>query len=93
MAREGKAKVLTENEFKLLLIVAKEGKYALRNQALIYCSFGLGLRAKEIAALTIADVANVHYQLLDELNLKRSMTKGEKQRKVYLCRAKSKIIK
>ena len=37
----------------------------------LYCSFGLGLRAKEIASLTIADVANSNYHLLNELSLKR----------------------
>lgn len=88
MAREGKAKVLSDAEFKLLLLLAKEGQFGVRNVALIYCSFGLGLRAKEIASLTIADVANVHYQLLDEISLKRSMTKGEKQRHVYLTHKK-----
>lgn len=88
MAREGKAKVLSEAEFKLLLLVAKVGKMGTRNLALVYCSFGLGLRAKEIASLTIADVANSNYQLLDELILKRSMTKGEKQRHAYLTHKK-----
>ncbi|HAU0908752.1 TPA: site-specific integrase [Legionella pneumophila] len=92
MAREGKAKVLTENEFKLLLLVAKEGKFATRNLAIIYCSFGLGLRAKEIASLTIADVTNSQYQLLDELSLRRSMTKGDKQRHVYLTHKKIRDI-
>lgn len=58
MAREGKAKVLNEAEFKLLLLVAKEGKHSTRNIALVYCSFGLGLCAKEMASLTIADVAD-----------------------------------
>ncbi|HBD7168431.1 TPA: hypothetical protein PNO09_002221 [Legionella pneumophila] len=86
MAREGKAKVLTENEFKLLLLVAKEAKFATRNLAIVYCSFGLGLRAKEIASLTIADVTNSQYQLLDELSLRRSMTKGDKQ---CQCRLKN----
>lgn len=88
MAREGKAKVLTEAEFKLLLLVARESKFRKRNIAIIYCSFGLGLRAKEIASLTIADIANSNYQLLDELSLKRSMTKGEKQRHAYLTHKK-----
>ena len=88
MAREGKAKVLSEAEFKLLILVAKEGNFSARNLAIIYCSFGLGLRAKEIASLTIADVANSNYQLLDELSLKRSMTKGEKQRHAYLTHKK-----
>lgn len=88
MAREGKAKVLSEAEFKLLLLVAKEGKFGARNLAIIYCSFGLGLRAKEIASLTIGDVTSSNYQLLDELSLTRSMTKGEKQRHAYLTHKK-----
>ena len=92
MAREGKAKVLTENEFKLLILVAKEGKLGARNMAMIYCSFGLGLRAKEMASLTIGDVANSQYQLLDEISLKRTMTKGDKQRHVYLTHKKIRDI-
>lgn len=88
MAKEGKAKVLTEAEFKRLLIVAKSGQFALRNIALLYCSFGLGLRAKEIASLKIADVTAPDYKLLDEVCLKRAMTKGEKQRYAYLTHKK-----
>lgn len=88
MSREGQAAVLSEAEFKRLLIVAKEGNYGTRNTAMVFCSFGLGLRAKEIASLTIADVADVNYQLYNEVSLKRSMTKGEKQRQVYLTHKK-----
>lgn len=88
MPKEGKAKVLTEAEFKRLLIVAKYGQFALRNIALLYCSFGLGLRAKEIASLKIADVTTPDHKLLDEVCLKRSMTKGEKQRYAYLTHKK-----
>jgi len=88
MSKEGKAKVLNEAEFKRLLIVAKYGQFALRNTAILYCSFGLGLRAKEIASLTIADVTNPNYGLLEEVCLKRTMTKGEKQRHTYLTHKK-----
>jgi integrase/recombinase XerD len=88
MPREGKARVLTEAEFKRLLLVAKNGPLANRNVAMVYCSFGLGLRAKEIASLSIRDVTNPHYQLLDEICLKRAMTKGEKQRYAYLTHKK-----
>lgn len=88
MAREGKAKVLNESEFKRLLIVARSGQFALRNAAILYCSFGLGLRAKEMASLTIADITTPDYKLLDEICLKRAMTKGEKQRYVYLTHKK-----
>ena len=88
MSKEGKAKVLSEVEFKRLLIVAKSGQFALRNTALLYCSFGLGLRAKEIASITIADVTDSNYKLLEEVCLKRVMTKGEKQRYAYLAHKK-----
>jgi integrase/recombinase XerD len=52
--------------------------------AMIYCSVGLELRAKEMASLTIGDEANSQYQLLDEISLKRTMTKGDKPRHLYL---------
>jgi integrase/recombinase XerD len=88
MSKEGKAKVLSEAEFKRLLIVAKSGQFALRNVALLYCSFGLGLRAKEIASLKLMDITDSDYKLLDEVCLKRAMTKGEKQRYAYLTHKK-----
>lgn len=88
MAKEGKARVLNENEFKRLLVMAKDSPFALRNVAIIYCSFGLGLRAKEISALAFKDVIDHEFKVLDEINLKRSMTKGEKQRHVYITNKK-----
>ena len=88
MAREGKAKVLTPEEFKRLRIVASHGQFTERNLAIIYCSFGLGLRAKEISSLKISDIADDNLMLLPEVNLKRHMTKGEKQRHVYLSNKK-----
>ena len=41
------------------------------------------MRAKEIAALKIADIADDNYTLREEILLTRSMTKGEKSRAVY----------
>ena len=64
------------------------GTFGLRNVAMVYCSFGLGLRVKEIAALKISDVFDSEFQVLDEINLKRDMTKGEKQRHVYISNPK-----
>ena len=88
MTKEGKARVLTENEFKRLLIMAKDSPFALRNVAIIYCSFGLGLRVKEISSLKINDVFDSHLKIMDEINLLRAMTKGEKQRHVYVTNKK-----
>lgn len=88
MAKKGKAKILNEFEFEQLLIAAKIGSFALRNIALVYCSFGLGLRAKEIASLTVKDVADKQYRLLDEICLKRSLHWGKKQHYAYLTNKK-----
>ena len=84
MAKEGKARVLNEAEFKRLLSIAKDSPFAIRNTAIIFCSFGLGLRAKEIASLKISDVVDQQLNVLDEVNLTRNMTKGDKQRHVYV---------
>lgn len=88
MAKEGKARVLNENEFKRLLIIAKDSPFALRNVAIIYCSYGLGLRVKEISSLTIQDIIDHDGTILDVVNLKRAMTKGDKQRHVYITNKK-----
>lgn len=88
MAKEGKARVLNEAEFKRLLIIAKDSPFAIRNTALVFCSYGLGLRAKEMASLKISDVVNADFKVLDEVNLTRHMTKGDKQRHVYVTHKK-----
>lgn len=86
--REGQAKVLSETEFKRVANVASKKAHAKRNIALLYCSFGLGLRAKEMAALKIEHVLGNDGSMLEEINLDSSMTKGRKQRHVYLTNPK-----
>ncbi|HGO6693940.1 TPA: tyrosine-type recombinase/integrase [Legionella pneumophila] len=88
MTKKDKAKILCEVEFEQLLAAAKIGPSGIRNVALVYCSFGLGLRAKEIASLTIKDVANSQYRLRDEICLKRSIACGKKQHHAYLTNNK-----
>ncbi|CAJ8041715.1 integrase family protein [Burkholderia pseudomallei] len=86
--REGQAKVLSESEFRRTVSVVKKEAHAKRNVALLYCSFGLGLRAKEMASLRIRHVLDDDGTLLDEVNLDGSMTKGGKQRHAYLTNPK-----
>ena len=88
MPKEGKARVLTELEFKRALTIAKDHPMGVRNIAMLYCSFGLGLRVKEIASLKVRDVCDNQYNILDEINLLSTMTKGDKQRQVYLANKK-----
>lgn len=88
MAKKGKAKILSEAEFKELLKIVQVGRFHARDAAILYCSFGLGLRVKEIAALTIADIADDQYRLRDEACLIRWTPKGNKQRYAYLTNKK-----
>ncbi|WP_221623865.1 tyrosine-type recombinase/integrase [Burkholderia stagnalis] len=86
--REGQAKVLSDSEFRRVVNVVKKEAHATRNVALLYCSFGLGLRAKEMASLRIRHVLDDDGTLRDEINLDGSMTKGRKQRHAYLTNPK-----
>jgi integrase/recombinase XerD len=86
--RKGKAKVLTESEFRRAVNAMKKEAHAKRNVALLYCSHGLGFRAKEMASLRIRHVLDDDGILLDEFNLDASMTKGGKQRSAYLTNQK-----
>jgi integrase/recombinase XerD len=86
--REGQAKVLNERELQRVVNMARKKAHAKRNVALLYCSFGLGLRAKEMAALKVKHVLGVDGDLLEEINLTGAMTKGNKQRHVYLTNQK-----
>jgi integrase/recombinase XerD len=82
--KEGKAKVLTEQELRRTLRVIGKKSHAKRNAALLWCSFGLGLRAKELVSLRVEHVLGLDGHLLEEVNLSSAMTKGAKQRFVYL---------
>jgi integrase/recombinase XerD len=78
----GQAYVPTHEEFKRLVKVVQHNKYAKRDSLLVLFSYGLGLRAVEMAALKIRDVLGVDGKVLEVINLQR--TKGNKTREIYL---------
>ncbi len=88
MARQGKARVLTLIEFKRAEKVALLTKHPFRNRGILYLSFGLGFRACEIRKIKIRDVLSPDGTLYEELNLEKHVTKGSKQRHVYLTNKK-----
>ena len=51
-----KAPVLNEKQYKSLLNATKMPRYADRNRMMVVLSYGVGLRACEIAAITVGDV-------------------------------------
>jgi integrase/recombinase XerD len=78
----GQAYVPTEDEFKRLLKVVQHNKYAKRDYLLILFSYGLGLRAVEMAALKIYDIIGSDGKIKDVISLKR--TKGNIPRESFL---------
>ena len=64
-----KAPVLNEKQYKSLLNATKMTRYADRNRMMVVLSYGVGLRACEIAAITVGDV-------LDSENNVRCSRKG-----------------
>jgi integrase/recombinase XerD len=84
MNQEKKAPVLTENQFRQVVAVARTHAEPARNVALLYFSFALGLRAKEMSQLLVRDVLTADGKIKYEVLLTRAATKGRKQRLVYL---------
>ncbi|WP_429248008.1 tyrosine-type recombinase/integrase [Massilia sp. UYP32] len=84
MTVEKKAPVLSEQEFRQVVAVARTHEQGNRNVALLYFSAALGLRAKEMSLLKVQDVVAPNGTIKDEVLLSRSTTKGRKQRLVYL---------
>ena len=80
----GRAPVLSPREFETLIKYLAGRRYAARDQAIATISFYLGLRAKEIAALKVGDIYSADGTIRDTLHLKRSYTKMNKMRDVYV---------
>lgn len=78
----GKASVLSADEFKRLLRVLSSNRYTKRDTLLILFSFGLGLRALEMAAIRINQVIDTDGSVIE--NLKLTTTKNQKPREVFL---------
>lgn len=86
--REGKAKVLTDQEFTRLMKIAGAEMYAERNVGIIMLSFGTGLRVGEVASLNIDDVMAADGELRDHFQIKRANSKTRTNREVFLTNHK-----
>ena len=88
MARKaGKAKVLTQQEFDIVVTMQKSNsRTGQRNLLMLYISFYLGLRVKEIAGLTFGSVFHQNGTIKQEITL--IVTKGNKIRQSFLTNPK-----
>jgi integrase/recombinase XerD len=78
------ARVLTDAEFRRLVAVVAQMKHAGRNRLALMLSHLAGLRAGEIAALTVRDVFDSHDEVREQLRLSAKVTKGGFARVVFL---------
>ena len=78
------ARTLTDKQIKIVYAHCSIRKHAARDRAIIAVSFMTGLRAKEIAALTIDNVRGDDGEIRDEFVLSKEQTKGRKARRVFL---------
>ena len=82
MAKNGQAKVLSNDEFAAVLDEIEHHRYPAKNALIIQISFKLGLRAQEMSLLRIREIAALSdefacgYKIKDVLVLPKSFTKG-----------------
>jgi integrase/recombinase XerD len=77
---EDKAPVLEPRQFKNLLVKAKGETNGVRNLAIVWHSFGCGLRVTEIALLKVEDVLTRSGEIMAVAELPGSYTKNGKPR-------------
>lgn len=78
------ARTLTDKQLKMVLAHCATRRHAARDRAIVMVSFLAGLRAKEIAALTLENVLGTDGDIRDEFVLTPSQTKGRKSRRVFV---------
>ena len=78
------ARTLTDKQIKIVYAHCSTRRHAARDRAIVAVSFMAGLRAKEIAALTIDNVRGEDGKIREEFILSKEQTKGRKPRRVFL---------
>lgn len=78
------AMTLNDKQLKVVLAHTATRRHAARDRAIIMVSYLAGLRAKEIAALTIDNIRAEDGSLREEFVLAPEQTKGRKSRRVFL---------
>lgn len=87
-----KAKVLTSQEIKRVLVIAETGSNGLRDKTALALSIMAGMRIGEIAALTLGDMRGLDRKCVEVINLSRHQTKGNRSRRVFVSDELRKLI-
>jgi integrase/recombinase XerD len=76
------AKILTDKDYRRVLLLIAKKKHQARNRCLVAISHLAGLRVGEIASLTLKHVLNEDGSIKDEVYLTADETKGSRGRSV-----------
>ena len=78
------AQTLTEVQLRRCLKWCKMRRHSARDTTIFYVSYYAGLRAKEIAALTVGNLFDDTGAVREQFVLDSSQTKGAKTRTVWI---------
>ena len=78
------AKLITERDLKRALGQCSTRRHCLRDQTIIQLSYYAGLRACEIASLTVGDVYDAGGTVRSSVTLSAQQTKGSRARVFYV---------
>ena len=78
------ARTLSDKQLKQVLAHCSTRRHAARDRAIVLVSHLAGLRAKEIALLTVHNVRGEDGAIREEFVLSPQQTKGRKARRVFL---------
>jgi integrase/recombinase XerD len=78
------AKQITEREFKRAIAQCSTRRHSTRDQTILHLSYLAGLRACEIAALTVSDVYSTDGAVRGSVTLGADQTKGHRARVFYV---------
>jgi integrase/recombinase XerD len=78
------AKTFENREVRVAFAYVGTRRHGARDRAIVALSFYAGLRAHEIASLTVANVLGTDGRVLPESTLVAAQTKGNRARKVFL---------
>ena len=78
------AQTLNEAQLRRVIQYCRSRRHPTRDETIIFTSFYAGLRAKEIAALTVGNVFDEAGAVREQFILSAAQSKGGKTRTVYL---------
>lgn len=85
------ALTLTDTQYRQVIAFCSSRKHTLRDQTIIHMSFLAGLRAMEIAALTVGDVYAAG-AVRSQFNITGTQTKGGNTRAIYVSNKLKRVL-